>query len=85
MSVQEAQKYRMRVPEPTHCNLHFVMFMIERPLPVIFGDGYDFSTAASDTNIGQFERMLLTDKNTGTKFWAWTVNGGEPVFPIPTA
>jgi len=76
MNAVDAQKYRLRVPEPSSFPWPVIAFPLDH-IPRFFD-----TTPCFYGGVGEFKKKLLSDES-GTKFWAWTVDGHTPVFPIP--
>ncbi len=76
----EVQKYRLRVPEPSHVDFNRVLYRIDREFPMHFSQFAEIPKVEYLEN-ESIEKKLFRMK--GCSYWAWTVDGNTPVFPIP--
>jgi hypothetical protein len=77
----EIMRARLLIPEPTRA---------DHPVYEVFGDPVDYPTYCpteqdvfhlETSNRFRFSRQLF--KEPGATYWAWTLDGLTPVFPIP--
>lgn len=78
MSTDEVQKYRLRVPEPSHVDLPMCRFVIEPEAVFLWNENPNpFYTM----KIGEFVKIMVRER--GIVYEAWSMDGKTPIFPIP--
>ncbi len=76
----ELQKYRFRVPEPSHLPGHWCRYVIDSDYNFAKAFSGEYETM-SPLKTGEFRKILVREN--GGAYYAWSADGKTPIFPIP--